>query len=171
LAFVALAVTACAPNPSRGAPVPGGAAAAAAVAPATDTWFVLVNRHSGKALDDFELSLADGGGTRHPRVRFGNPVHVYNNLYNGNEYGVASTMGAGVLVEGNVFENVDEPTLVGYADSGPGTLVQRNNLFTGSGTPQAAGSVARIPYPYTPEPASTVKASVRAGAGANRITV
>jgi pectate lyase len=113
----------------------------------------------------------DGSGTRHPRVRFGNPVHVYNNLYNGNEYGVASTMGAGVLVEGNVFENVDEPTLVGYADSGPGTLVQRNNLFTGSGTPQAAGSVARIPFPYTPEPASTVKASVRAGAGANRITV
>jgi pectate lyase len=43
----------------------------------------------------------DGSDTRHPRVRFGNPVHVFNNLYAGNEYGVASTMGAGVLVEGN----------------------------------------------------------------------
>ncbi len=62
----------------------------------------------------------DGSGTRHPRVRFGNPVHVYNNLYAGNEYGVASTMGAGVLVEANRFVDVEEPTLVGYADSGPG---------------------------------------------------
>ena len=59
----------------------------------------------------------DGSGTRHPRVRFGNPVHVYNNYYFNNEYGVASTMDAGVLVEGNYFENVDGPTLVGYADS------------------------------------------------------
>ena len=33
----------------------------------------------------------DGSGTRHPRVRFGNPVHVYNNYYFNNEYGVAST--------------------------------------------------------------------------------
>ena len=55
----------------------------------------------------------DGSGTRHPRVRFGNPVHVYNNYYFNNEYGVASTMDAGVLVEGNYFEGVDEPTLVG----------------------------------------------------------
>ena len=62
----------------------------------------------------------DGSGTRHPRVRFGNPVHVYNNYYFNNEYGVASTMDAGVLVEGNYFEGVDEPTLVGYADSDPG---------------------------------------------------
>ncbi len=60
----------------------------------------------------------DGSATRHPRVRFGNPVHVYNNLYVGNEYGVASTMDAGVLVEGNYFEDVEEPTLVGYADPG-----------------------------------------------------
>jgi pectate lyase len=62
----------------------------------------------------------DGSGTRHPRVRFGNPVHVFNNFYTGNEYGVASTMNAGVLVEGNYFEDVEDPTLVGFADSGPG---------------------------------------------------
>ena len=48
----------------------------------------------------------DGSGTRHPRVRFGNPVHVYNNYYNGNEYGVASTMNAGVLIEGNYFDRL-----------------------------------------------------------------
>ncbi|MGX7827546.1 RICIN domain-containing protein [Actinokineospora sp. 24-640] len=108
----------------------------------------------------------DGSGTRHPRVRFGNPVHVYNNYYRDNEYGVASTMDAGVLVEGNYFENVDEPTLVGYADSDPGTLVQRNNVFVGSGSPQSAGGVASIPYSYTLENANNVKASVTSGAGA-----
>ncbi|HEV7709665.1 MAG TPA: right-handed parallel beta-helix repeat-containing protein [Asanoa sp.] len=111
----------------------------------------------------------DGSGTRHPRVRFGNPVHVYNNYYNGNEYGVASTMDAGVLVEGNYFENVDDPTLVGYADSDPGDLVQRNNVFVGSGTPQSAGSTASIPYSYQLDNANGVKSSVTAGAGAGRI--
>ncbi len=114
----------------------------------------------------------DGSGTRHPRVRFGNPVHVYNNYYRGNEYGVASTMNAGVLVEGNYFESVDDPTLVGYADSADGAIVQRNNFFTGSGTPESGGgSVAGIPYSYSMESASAVRASVMNGAGAGRITV
>ncbi|MEV0329026.1 right-handed parallel beta-helix repeat-containing protein [Micromonospora echinospora] len=113
----------------------------------------------------------DGSKERHPRVRFGDPVHVFNNYYNGADYGVASTMGAGVLVEGNYFENVTRPTAVGYADSGPGDLVQRNNHFVNSGTPESAGDVAAIPYPYAVENATGVKASVTAGAGAGRITV
>jgi pectate lyase len=113
----------------------------------------------------------DGSGTRHPRVRFGNPVHVYNNYYFNNEYGVASTMNAGVLVEGNYFEGVDEPTLVGYADSDPGTLVQRNNVFVSSGTPESAGGTASIPYSYSLDSASNVKSIVMNGAGAGRISV
>ena len=80
-------------------------------------------------------------------MRFGNPVHVYNNYYAGNEYGVASTEGAGVLVEGNYFENTDEPTLVGEADSGPGTLVQRNNT---SSAPARARPAAPSPPSRTP---------------------
>jgi pectate lyase len=104
-------------------------------------------------------------------VRFGNPVHVYNNYYRNNEYGVASTMGAGVLAEGNYFEGVDEPTLVGYADSADGAVVQRNNTFTGSGTPESGGgSVAGIPYSYSLESASAARTSVINGAGAGRIT-
>ena len=113
----------------------------------------------------------DGSGTRHPRVRFGNPVHVFNNYYRDNEYGVASTMDAGVLVEGNYFENVDDPTLVGYAGSDPGTLVQRDNYFTGSGSPQSAGSVASIPYSYQVQDAQSVKSTVSSGAGAGKISV
>jgi pectate lyase len=117
----------------------------------------------------YHHNFFDGSGTRHPRVRFGNPVHVYNNYYRDNEYGVASTMNAGVLVEGNYFENVDEPTLVGYADSDPGTLVQRNNVFVGSGTPESAGSVASIPYSYTVDNPNNVRSIVLAGAGTGRI--
>nr|MDT0663262.1 right-handed parallel beta-helix repeat-containing protein [Micromonospora sp. DSM 115978] len=112
----------------------------------------------------------DGSGTRHPRVRFGNPVHVFNNYYYNNEYGVASTMGAGVLVEGNYFENVDEPTLVGYASSDDGAVVQRNNHFVGSGSPESGGgSVSSIPYSYQLASASSIKSTVTAGAGAGRI--
>ncbi|MEO3752366.1 right-handed parallel beta-helix repeat-containing protein [Streptomyces sp. B6B3] len=109
----------------------------------------------------------DGSETRHPRVRFGDPVHVYNNYYYDNEYGVASTMGAGVLVEGNYFENCDEPTLVGYASSDAGDVVARNNYATGSGPLETAGSVNSIPYSYTLDNASSVKSIVTGGAGAN----
>ncbi|WP_203901192.1 pectate lyase family protein [Virgisporangium aliadipatigenens] len=114
----------------------------------------------------------DGTTQRHPRVRFGNPVHVYNNYYRANSgYGVASTEGAGVLVEGNYFENVADPFHLGEGDSGPGTLVARNNTLVGSGSGQTGGSVASIPYSYTLDASANVKAGVTAGAGAGRISV
>jgi pectate lyase len=116
----------------------------------------------------------DHSRQRHPRVRFGDPVHVYNNYFLGNElYGVASTENAGVLVEGNVFEDVPHPVYStgGYADSGPGRAVVRNNLFIRSGAAEANGTVIepRTFYPYTLEDPATVPAAVRAGAGAGRI--
>jgi pectate lyase len=113
---------------------------------------------------------------RSPRVRFGETVHVFNNYYsnvNNNEdsYAIASVMDAGLLVEGNVFENVQQAcwSASGYADSDPGRLVARNNSLTNSGPCEVNGSVAPIPYNYTAENVGTVKASVTAGAGAGRI--
>jgi pectate lyase len=107
-------------------------------------------------------------------VRFGEPVHVYNNYFRNNElYGVASTMNGGVLVEGNYFTGVPFPchSTSGYADSDPGRLVQRSNVFTGSGTCEAGGTVAepRAYYGYTLDPAANVPALVTAGAGAGRL--
>ncbi|MEV0620219.1 RICIN domain-containing protein [Nonomuraea sp. NPDC050404] len=114
----------------------------------------------------------DGTNQRHPRVRFGNPVHVYNNFYgNVGGYGVASTEGAGVLVEGNYFENTEDPFHLGEGDSGPGTLVARNNHFVNSGSGQSGGGVGSIPYSYSLDGASSVKSIVTAGAGAGRISV
>ena len=109
----------------------------------------------------------DGTNQRNPRVRFGNPVHVFNNLYsNVGSYGVASTQEAGVLVEGNYFENTRDPFHLGEAASGPGTLVARNNHFVNSGSGQQGGTVRAIPYPYTLDNAAQVKSIVQAGAGA-----
>ncbi|MBF8188184.1 RICIN domain-containing protein [Nonomuraea sp. K274] len=113
----------------------------------------------------------DGTNQRNPRVRFGNPVHVYNNFYgNVGSYGVASTEGAGVLVEGNYFENTDDPFHLGEGDSGPGSLVARNNHFVNSGSGETGGSVGSIPYSYSLDTASNVKSIVTAGAGAGRIS-
>ncbi|WP_201296793.1 polysaccharide lyase family 1 protein [Nocardiopsis sp. FR26] len=118
----------------------------------------------------YHHNFFDGSYSRHPRVRFGNPVHVFNNYYTGNDYGVASTMGAGVLVENNYFDAVKSPTLVGYGSSGDGSLVQRGNVFAnGSGSPESSGSVASIPYSYSLDNARDIPSIVRAGAGAGKI--
>ncbi|WDZ84162.1 hypothetical protein [Micromonospora cathayae] len=116
----------------------------------------------------------DNSRQRHPRVRFGEPVHVYNNYFLGNAlYAVASTMNAGVLVEGNYFKDVPYPmySASGYADSDPGRAVERQNVYVNSGTPETSGTVVepRTYYPYTLDPASTVPALVTAGAGVGRI--
>ncbi|GAA4610018.1 pectate lyase [Actinoplanes octamycinicus] len=114
----------------------------------------------------------DGTNQRHPRVRFANPVHVLNNYYsNIGSYGVASTENAGVFVERNYFENVAKPTVTQTGDSGSGNLKVLNNYRVNSGAEQVrnGASVAAIPYSYTPEANSSVKATVTAGAGTGRI--
>ncbi|MFE9955307.1 hypothetical protein [Micromonospora sp. NPDC005299] len=63
-----------------------------------------------------------------------------------------------------------DPTHVGEGSSPAGNLVERNNLYVNSGAPQTAGSVAAVPYAYTLDAASTVKATVTAGAGTGKIS-
>ncbi|GLY79114.1 pectate lyase family protein [Actinoallomurus iriomotensis] len=114
----------------------------------------------------------DGTVQRNPRVRFGSPVHVLNNYYNGNSgYGVASTCDAGVLVEKNYFEKVEHPTVVQTGDSPEGDLRLVDNYLTGSGTAESrnASSVPNVPYSYSADSASTVKSVVTAGAGVGKI--
>lgn len=113
---------------------------------------------------------------RSPRVRFGETVHVFNNYYtnvnnNSASYAIASLMDAGLLVEGNVFENVQQAcwSASGYADSDPGRLVARDNSLTNSGPCEVNGTVAAIPYRYTADAVGTVKSSVTAGSGAGKL--
>jgi pectate lyase len=129
---------------------------------------------AGKLKVTIHHNYFDGSRQRHPRVRFGDPVHVYNNYFRGNElYAVASTMNGGVLVEGNYFQSVPFPcfSASGYAESGPGRLVQRNNIFAGSGTCETAGTVANPAsfYSYTVDNPANLPSTVPAGAGAGKI--
>ncbi|GAA5038333.1 pectate lyase [Thermocatellispora tengchongensis] len=112
----------------------------------------------------------DNSRQRHPRIRFGEPVHIYNNYFLGNAlYGVASTQYAGAVVEGNYFRDVPHPlySASGYADSGPGRAVERGNIYVNCGAPETAGTVAEpgAYYAYTLDPAAGVPAAVQAGAG------
>ncbi|BCL17045.1 pectate lyase family protein [Micromonospora sagamiensis] len=126
----------------------------------------------GKLRVTYHHNFFDGTDQRHPRVRFAEPVHVYNNYYRNNAlYGIASTEDAGLMVEGNYFENVAHPIHVGYADSAPGRVVERNNLYVNSGTPETAGTVVepRTYYPYTVDSPASVPATVSAGVGVGRV--
>jgi pectate lyase len=108
----------------------------------------------------------NGTNSRHPRVRFSGLTHVYNNYYNNNGYGIASTMDAEVLVEGNYFYFVNDPTLVGYGSSGPGDLVEQNNIFDNCGNnPETRGTVPSPPYTYQLDDAASIPAIVPADAG------
>ncbi|GAB4048181.1 pectate lyase family protein [Catellatospora paridis] len=142
---------------------------------------MLIGHSDGSASEDvghlkvtIHHNFFDHSRQRHPRVRWGDPVHVYNNYFLANElYGVASTQDGGVLLEGNYFQDVPFPCFSagGYADSGPGRLVQRNNVFVGSGTCEVSGTVADpgTSYAYTVAAPGTVPAAVTAGAGVGRI--
>lgn len=141
---------------------------------------MLISHSDGASSDIGHLKVTihhnyfDGSRQRHPRVRFGEPVHVYNNYFRANElYGVASTMDAGVLVEGNYFQSVPFPcfSASGFADSDPGRLVERNNVFDGSGTCETAGTVTEPGgfYGYQLDDPQTLPTTVPAGAGAGRL--
>ncbi|GIH05593.1 hypothetical protein Rhe02_36600 [Rhizocola hellebori] len=127
---------------------------------------------SGRLKVTYHHNWFDATTQRNPRVRFGDPVHVYNNYYNdtGN-YGVASTMNAGVLVERNYFENVDDPFHLGEASSPAGRLVAVDNCLVNSGPGQSGGSVAPIPYAYTVTAACSVKTAVLAWVGTGRVGI
>jgi pectate lyase len=123
----------------------------------------------GKLRVTYHHNFFDGSQTRHPRVRVAETVHIFNNYYRGNEYGAASTDDAGLLVEGNYFENVKAPTYTKYGDSKePGRLVERYNVFVQSGKPEVAGKVPEVPYKYKLDKAENLAEIVRYGAGVGK---
>ena len=73
-----------------------------------------------------------GTNSRHPRVRYAEPVHLYNNYFLGvKSYGVSAQMGSGVIVEANYFENVEVPTTTDVGTE-PGRIIQRFNTYQNS---------------------------------------
>ncbi|MEU9833133.1 pectate lyase [Streptosporangium sp. NPDC048047] len=113
----------------------------------------------------------DGSDQRNPRVRFADVVHVYNNYYRDNSYGIASTYDAGVLAEGNYFYSVNNPGRVDFSGD-LGRMVARDNILVDCNHAiETRGTVTepRTFYPYTADPAASVPAVVPAGAGVGKI--
>ncbi|GAA2440382.1 pectate lyase [Streptomyces glaucus] len=109
---------------------------------------------------------------RNPRTRFGDPVHIYNNYFLDNsDTGPACNADSGCFVEGNYFDDVEEPMTNSY--SGPeGGVFERNNVFVGdTGEPVTGGSVEDPAdyYDYTVDDPRTVKDTVTRGAGPGTI--
>ncbi|MDH2430602.1 pectate lyase [Sphaerisporangium sp. TRM90804] len=126
----------------------------------------------GRLRVSYHHNFFDASDQRHPRVRFAELVHVYNNYYRDNSYGIASTYDAGVLVEGNYFYSVNNPGRVEFSGD-LGRLVQRDNILVDCNHPiQTRGSVTepRAYYSYSADPASSVPAIVPAGAGVGKVT-
>ncbi|MEU4423435.1 pectate lyase [Actinoplanes sp. NPDC024001] len=126
---------------------------------------------TGRLKVSYHHNWFDRTPQRNPRVRFGEPVHVWNNYFVYNtDTGVACQNNAGCLVEGNYFEDVEEPVTNTYA--GPaGRCVARNNVFAGeSGAPDCSGTVqeASAYYSYTLDDPNQIKSIVTAGAGVFR---
>ena len=114
----------------------------------------------------------DNTRQRHPRVRFGQ-CHVFNNLFDSRKdgmdlYAIASTEEADVVVEGNMFWKVPHPTYAGYESSGPGDLLEFDNIYIHCGTPEIRGDAfdPRNTYNYTPDAAIDVPWLVMTYAGA-----
>ena len=121
---------------------------------------------SGHLRVTYHHNWFNGTAERHPRARFSALCHVYNNYYVGNNYGIASTMNAEVLVESNYFRNLSFPTRVGYGTSGPGDLVERNNVFDNCSSPaQVQGDVPEPPYVYSLDNPTDIPTIVANGAG------
>jgi len=102
-----------------------------------------------------------------PRVRYGK-IHILNSYFNSSVSNkcIAAGVQANIRVDGNVFENVNEPInlMSGYT----GVTVTSNNTFTNvTGNKQGGGSTAFTP-PYTISTLSlsSVKSDVTANAGA-----
>ncbi|WP_433717394.1 pectate lyase family protein [Actinoplanes sp. CA-051413] len=126
---------------------------------------------AGRLRTTYHHNYFDGSDQRNPRVRFAPVVHVYNNYYRDNSYGVASTNDAGLFVEGNYFFSVNNPGRVDF--SGPlGRMVQRDNILVECNHPiEVRGTVTdpRTFYAYTADSASSVPTIVPAGAGTGKV--
>ncbi|GAA4448834.1 pectate lyase family protein [Phytohabitans houttuyneae] len=125
----------------------------------------------GRLRVTYHHNFFDGSDQRNPRVRFSPLVHVYNNYYDDNSYGIASTMDSGVWAEGNYFYSVNNPGRVDFSGD-LGRMFQRDNILVACNHAiEVRGTVTdpRTYYPYTAGPASTVPTVVPAGAGVGKI--
>ncbi|RBM19740.1 pectate lyase [Streptomyces sp. PT12] len=126
---------------------------------------------AGRLRVTYHHNFFDASDQRNPRVRFAETVHVYNNYYDDNSYGVVAAMDAGVVLEGNYFFSVNNPARVDFSGD-LGRLVARDNVLVDCNHEiETRGSVTDpgTYYSYALDPAADVPTVVPAGAGAGKI--
>ncbi|MFF3737745.1 polysaccharide lyase family 1 protein [Streptomyces sp. NPDC002566] len=107
--------------------------------------------------------------SRIPSLRFGTG-HFYDNYVVGADTAVHSRMGAQMLVENNVFRSTKIAVTTNRSSDVDGFANLRGNDLGGAATEiSRTGTFTSAPYSYTAEPASSVVASVTAGAGAGKL--
>ncbi|MGX4693884.1 pectate lyase family protein [Streptomyces sp. JNUCC 63] len=107
--------------------------------------------------------------SRIPSLRFGTG-HFYDNYVVGAGTAVHSRMGAQMLVENNVFRSTQVAVTTNRDSKTDGYADLRGNDLGGAATEVSqTGGFTSPPYGYTAEPASSVVASVTAGAGAGKL--
>ncbi|CAE6359133.1 unnamed protein product [Rhizoctonia solani] len=100
-------------------------------------------------------------GSRAPSFRFGKG-HVFNNYFTDVNDGINTRVGAELLVQNNVFENVGKPlysTDNGYANAS-------GNDFGGKSNSAPPTSWSAVGYSYSLTETSSVKSTVNSNAGA-----
>ena len=123
---------------------------------------MLLGHDDGNAAQDtgrlkvtYHHNFFDNTDQRNPRVRFGDPVHVYNNYYlKHRQYGVACHQRRASR-RGQLLRERRRPVPPGGGSSSGGRLVARNNCLVNSGAGQTGGSVTNPPYAYTSAPPAT----------------
>jgi pectate lyase len=115
---------------------------------------------------------ADNVVERQPRIRFGQN-HLFNNYWNSltTNYCVRAGIEANILLEGNVFDGVDDPHEFNNADDQltANITAGNSNLYIATTSDMAVGGggtpFTDPPYDYTVDDAASVEAAVTSGAG------
>ncbi len=111
----------------------------------------------------------DQVNSRIPSLRFGTG-HFYDNYVVGAETAVHSRMGAQMFVQNNVFRDTKVAVTTNRDSDVDGYANLSGNDLGGAATEiSQVGTFTSPPYSYTAEPASTVVASVTAGAGTGKL--
>ncbi|MEN2984551.1 MAG: right-handed parallel beta-helix repeat-containing protein [Dictyoglomaceae bacterium] len=108
--------------------------------------------------------------SRHPSVRFGT-VHIFNNYYkNILLYGIASRMGAKVIVENNYFEKVPLPITTQFESPQDGYVMEWGNIYVNCGENNITQELDdySIPYDYYLDDAESIPELLAKEAGAGK---
>lgn len=109
-------------------------------------------------------------GSRLPSLRFGTG-HIFNSVFQDcPTSGINSRMGAQVLAENNVFDNVDRAIVTNLDSDEPGFACDVGNVLSGTSTVEVTQECSFAPeYDYTLDATDGLIAAIEASAGTGKI--